>query len=151
MHMAENFGFAKSPMIRRIDRVDPSIPIWFIYGSRSWIDPASGFSSIYLRANSVHTSVKIIIGSGHTVHADKCKEFNEYVKYILGLVDEHIENKLDYPPPATAAHDHEHSHEHLLAGGDLLLPIAHAASIANGHHVQMSVENSRQTPRDDSS
>lgn len=57
--IAEYFGFAKNPMIRRIDKVNDNIPIWFIYGGRSWIDNASGFESINLRQNSVSTSVKV--------------------------------------------------------------------------------------------
>ena len=97
MTMCEHFGFAKNPMIRRIDKIDNEIPIWFIYGSRSWIDPSAGFSSIYLRQNSVSTSVKLISGCGHFVHIEKPKEFNDYVKYILDLIDEHIDKKLDYP------------------------------------------------------
>ncbi len=61
MAISDYFGYAKMPMIRRIDKVDNEIPIWFIYGSRSWIDPSSGFLSIYLRQNSVYTSVKVKI------------------------------------------------------------------------------------------
>lgn len=76
-------------MIRRIDKVNDNIPIWFIYGGRSWIDNASGFESINLRQNSVSTTVKLITGAGHHVYADKPDEFNEYVKYIFELIDEY--------------------------------------------------------------
>ncbi|RNA25617.1 1-acylglycerol-3-phosphate O-acyltransferase ABHD5-like isoform X4, partial [Brachionus plicatilis] len=86
--IAEYFGYAKNPMIHRIDKVSDNIPIWFIYGSRSWVDSEPGFASISLRQNSVSTSVKLITGAGHHVYADKPNEFNEYVKYIFELIDE---------------------------------------------------------------
>jgi hypothetical protein len=46
-------------MIRRIDKVSNNIPIWFVYGSRSWVDYSSGYVSITLRQNSILTSVKV--------------------------------------------------------------------------------------------
>lgn len=46
-------------MIKRIDKVANNIPIWFIYGSRSWIDPSSGFLAMVNRQDSVFTSVKV--------------------------------------------------------------------------------------------
>jgi len=101
MAMADYHGYAKMPMIRRINKVDNNIPIWFIYGSRSWVDPAAGFLSIYLRQNSVYTSVKLISGAGHCVYAEKSKDFNEYIQYILELIDEHIEKNHDFPVPST--------------------------------------------------
>jgi hypothetical protein len=57
--IAEVFGFAKNPMIRRIQNVDDNIPVWFIYGGRSWIDHTPGFTSIHLRQNSISTTVKV--------------------------------------------------------------------------------------------
>ncbi|CAF0776794.1 unnamed protein product [Brachionus calyciflorus] len=95
--IAEYFGFAKNPMIQRINKVSDNIPIWFVYGSRSWIDSEAGFTSINLRQNSVSTSVKLITGAGHHVYADKPNEFNEYVKYIFELIEDFDlrENGLD--------------------------------------------------------
>ena len=52
-------GFAKNPMIRRIPNIDNNIPVWFIYGGRSWIDHTSGFNSIHLRQNAIATTVKV--------------------------------------------------------------------------------------------
>lgn len=59
--MAEYFGYAKNPMIRRVVKIDNSIPIWFIYGSRSWIDQSAGFIAIYNRPESILTAVKVRI------------------------------------------------------------------------------------------
>lgn len=36
-------------MIRRIDKIKSDIPIWFVYGSRSWIDYTAGYSAVYIR------------------------------------------------------------------------------------------------------
>jgi abhydrolase domain-containing protein 4 len=47
--IAEYFGFAKNPMINRVDKVKSHIPIWFIYGSRSWIDYSAGYSAVVQR------------------------------------------------------------------------------------------------------
>ena len=91
MSIAEDFGFAKMPMIKRIHEIDANTPVWFIYGSRSWIDPASGFQAIHRRQGAVATTIKLIEGSGHHVNADKPHEFNAYVNYVLELVDEHVE------------------------------------------------------------
>lgn len=87
--ISKYFGFAKNPMIRRIDKVKSHIPVWFIYGSRSWIDCTAGYSAIYLRQSineSTLMSVEIISGAGHHVYADKPKDFNEYVRYLLDEV-----------------------------------------------------------------
>jgi abhydrolase domain-containing protein 4 len=68
--IAEYFGYAKNPMIRRIEKVKFSIPIWFIYGSRSWIDSSPGFAAIYIRqrfgapifvkVNTVNTNLNLV-------------------------------------------------------------------------------------------
>ena len=56
-------------MIKRIEKVDNNIPIWFIYGSRSWIDSSAGFSSMYLRQGSILTSVKVIESELHLLES----------------------------------------------------------------------------------
>lgn len=40
--MAATFGWAKHPMIHRMDALRKDIPITVLYGSRSWVDNASG-------------------------------------------------------------------------------------------------------------
>jgi hypothetical protein len=62
--MSKYHGYAKDPMIERIDKVRPNIPIWFIYGSRTWIDYTSAYSCIWLRhrvhSKTAHISVEVI-------------------------------------------------------------------------------------------
>lgn len=36
--MMSGFGWAKHPLVRRIDKLDPNLPITLMYGSRSWVD-----------------------------------------------------------------------------------------------------------------
>ena len=57
--VAEHYGFAKNPMIKRIEKVSSKIPIWFIYGSRSWVDSTPGFSTKCLRNRFAYVSIKV--------------------------------------------------------------------------------------------
>lgn len=84
--VAKFFGYAKNPMIKRIENVKTHIPIWFVYGSRSWIDCTAGYSAVYIRqklSQTAQISVEIISGAGHHVYADKPTEFNDYIRYLL--------------------------------------------------------------------
>lgn len=40
--MAISFGWAKHPMVHRMDALRKDIPITVLYGSRSWVDSTSG-------------------------------------------------------------------------------------------------------------
>ena len=74
-------------MLKRIDsELDPSVPISFVYGNRSWMDPSSGEKVRELRPQS-YVRVYRIARAGHHVHADKPEEFNQAVNNILKIVD----------------------------------------------------------------
>ena len=74
-------------MLKRIDlELDPSIPITFINGNQSWIDPSSGEKVRKLRPLS-YVRVYRIAKAGHHVHADKTEEFNQAVNNALKIVD----------------------------------------------------------------
>ena len=80
-------AWAKRPMLKRIDsELDPSVPISFVYGNRSWMDPSSGEKVRELRPQS-YVRVYRIARAGHHVHADKPEEFNQAVNNILKIVD----------------------------------------------------------------
>jgi pimeloyl-ACP methyl ester carboxylesterase len=57
--VSEQHGFSKNPMIKRIEKVSSKIPIWFIYGSRSWIDSSPGFATKYIRNRFAYVSVRV--------------------------------------------------------------------------------------------
>lgn len=76
--MMETFGWAKHPMIHRINDIHEDIPITFIYGSRSWIDSSPGEKIKSQRINSL-VEINIVNGAGHHVYADKPEVFNRYV------------------------------------------------------------------------
>ncbi len=57
--LANQFLYAKNPLIQRIDKLDVNIPIWFIYGSDSWIDK-TGQKIKELRADEAYVSVEVI-------------------------------------------------------------------------------------------
>ncbi|KJH51133.1 hydrolase, alpha/beta domain protein [Dictyocaulus viviparus] len=80
------FGWARRPMIKRFHKIDNLVPVTFLYGSRSWIDPSPAFDIKSKRDG--YTDVKIIQGAGHHVYADVPIAFNEVVLSIVS--DEEI-------------------------------------------------------------
>lgn len=40
--MMQGFGWAKNPIVRRMDKLRDDIPITLLYGSRSWVDNSAG-------------------------------------------------------------------------------------------------------------
>lgn len=80
------FGWAKYPMIHRMDSLRKEVPITLIYGSRSWVDRDPGFQIKYTRQES-YVDVVVIKGAGHHVYADRAEVFNELVNYIGDNVD----------------------------------------------------------------
>lgn len=72
------FGWAKNPMVHRIDQFDPSLPITVLYGSRSWVDNSTG-QVLTEHRDSSNTTVQVINGAGHHVYLDKPELFNKFV------------------------------------------------------------------------
>ena len=59
-NMTGHYGWAKRPMLHRMDQLHPEIPITIIYGSRSSIDSNSGSAIKNMRPRS---HVEIIVSS----------------------------------------------------------------------------------------
>uniref|UniRef100_A0A4X2M743 1-acylglycerol-3-phosphate O-acyltransferase ABHD5 n=2 Tax=Vombatus ursinus TaxID=29139 RepID=A0A4X2M743_VOMUR len=85
-NMTIPYGWAKRPMLLRIGKMDPDIPISVIYGARSCIDGNSGNTIQSLRPHSYVKTIAIL-GAGHYVYADQPEEFNQKVKEICDSVD----------------------------------------------------------------
>lgn len=55
-------GWARHPMINRIERLAKNVPVTFIFGSRSWMDSGVGQQVKYMRSGSyVDVQVRKII------------------------------------------------------------------------------------------
>lgn len=79
-------GWAKRPMLRRMDQLHAAVPITIIYGSRSSIDSNSGSVIKHTRPNS-HVEIITIRGAGHYVYADQPEDFNRSVLRVCETVD----------------------------------------------------------------
>eukprot|EP00062_Callorhinchus_milii_P015426 gi/632965836/ref/XP_007899088.1/ PREDICTED: 1-acylglycerol-3-phosphate O-acyltransferase ABHD5 [Callorhinchus milii] len=85
-NMTIPYGWAKQPMLQRINQIQEDIPITVIYGARSSIDGNSGNQIKALRPNSP-VNIIVIRGAGHYVHADQPEDFNQKVVDICSTVD----------------------------------------------------------------
>uniref|UniRef100_A0A0P4W9P9 1-acylglycerol-3-phosphate O-acyltransferase ABHD5 n=2 Tax=Scylla olivacea TaxID=85551 RepID=A0A0P4W9P9_SCYOL len=79
--LMSGFGWAKYPMIQRMDSLRKGLPITLIYGARSWVDHDPGFQIKYMRKDTF-VDVQVIQGAGHHVYADKARAFNSIVNNI---------------------------------------------------------------------
>ncbi|XP_055679992.1 (Lyso)-N-acylphosphatidylethanolamine lipase isoform X1 [Lutzomyia longipalpis] len=84
--MMSGFGWAKHPMIHRMKDLDKDVPITMMYGSRSWVDRASGDSIKLSRIHS-YVNIQVINGAGHHIYADRPEVFNRYVNDVCALSD----------------------------------------------------------------
>lgn len=92
--LAAPYGFAKDPVIKKIDKLDVEVPITFIYGAKSWITSESGREIKKLRPNS-YVDVHEIAGAGHHVYADRPHQFNNVVNAVTSFVDAHLDANLN--------------------------------------------------------
>ncbi|XP_028326397.1 1-acylglycerol-3-phosphate O-acyltransferase ABHD5 isoform X2 [Gouania willdenowi] len=84
-NMTDPYGWAKRPMLLRMEQLPSNIPITIIYGSRSNIDSNSA-STIKTMRPSSHVEVKLIRGAGHYVYADQPEDFNNCVTQLCEKV-----------------------------------------------------------------
>ncbi|XP_073677664.1 1-acylglycerol-3-phosphate O-acyltransferase ABHD5 [Garra rufa] len=75
-NMTIPYGWPQHPMMDRVEMISPSLPMTFIYGSRSRIDGQSGKAIQEMRPNSP-TEIVVIQGAGHYVFADQTEDFNQ--------------------------------------------------------------------------
>ncbi|XP_062320718.1 1-acylglycerol-3-phosphate O-acyltransferase ABHD5-like [Osmerus eperlanus] len=85
-NMTVPYSWAKRPMLQRVARIRPDVPITVIYGSRSSIDGSSGSTIKELRPNS-HVEIMSIRGAGHYVYADQPEDFNHKVLQVCSRVE----------------------------------------------------------------
>ncbi|XP_078073018.1 1-acylglycerol-3-phosphate O-acyltransferase ABHD5 [Mustelus asterias] len=85
-NMTIPYGWAKQPMLLRMNQIQEDISITAIYGARSCID---GYSGKQIKALRPKSSVNIIAirGAGHYVYADQPEDFNQTVLGICSTID----------------------------------------------------------------
>ncbi|XP_029436190.1 protein ABHD4 [Rhinatrema bivittatum] len=84
--MMERFGWARRPMMSRIHLIPKGLPITFVYGAESWIDPSTGEKTKRERPGSYVKTVAIT-GASHHVYADQPHSFNAVVRDVCDAVD----------------------------------------------------------------
>ncbi|KAA0718586.1 Protein ABHD4 [Triplophysa tibetana] len=84
--MCESFGWAKRPMVQRVNLLPASMPVTMLYGALSWVDSSTGNEVAQIRGKSP-TSVILIEDASHHVYADQPEEFNRVVQNICNTVD----------------------------------------------------------------
>ncbi|XP_046970080.1 1-acylglycerol-3-phosphate O-acyltransferase ABHD5 isoform X2 [Vanessa cardui] len=90
--LMHGFGWAKNPMVRRVGRLDPGLPITVLYGSRSWVDYSTGNLLGESRPDSP-TYVQVINGAGHHIYLDKPEQFNKFVLEACARADDEPRTK----------------------------------------------------------
>ncbi|XP_026321021.1 1-acylglycerol-3-phosphate O-acyltransferase ABHD5 isoform X1 [Hyposmocoma kahamanoa] len=85
--LMQSFGWAKNPMVHRLDKLDPNLPVTVLYGARSWVDNTTG-QVLTEQRRSDKTYVQVINGAGHHVYLDKPELFNKYVLEACSRFDE---------------------------------------------------------------
>uniref|UniRef100_A0A1B6CQ76 1-acylglycerol-3-phosphate O-acyltransferase ABHD5 n=1 Tax=Clastoptera arizonana TaxID=38151 RepID=A0A1B6CQ76_9HEMI len=93
--MTSGLGWAKNPMVSRIDRLRDDVPVTVLYGGRSWLDNGFGHVISETRPKSSYTDIKTIQGAGHHLYADKSEVFNTFVNNCCELSDENEETQED--------------------------------------------------------
>lgn len=84
--MMTGLGWAKHPMLKRMNQIREDKPITLLYGSRSWIDKSS-WDLLKEARNTSSVNVQVISGAGHHVFADKPELFNKYVNEACTISD----------------------------------------------------------------
>jgi len=88
--LMQGFGWAKYPMVGRLEALRRETDITLIHGSRSWLDRDPGFRIKYSRPESF-VDVQVIQGAGHHVYADRAANFNQVLAKLSARVDNCIE------------------------------------------------------------
>ncbi|XP_050421932.1 (Lyso)-N-acylphosphatidylethanolamine lipase [Adelges cooleyi] len=75
------FGWAKNPMIKRVQNINNNVPITFIYGQDTWMDQSIADIVKKERLNGI-VNIEKIPNAGHHVFADQFEAFNDLVNKI---------------------------------------------------------------------
>lgn len=92
-HLLAPFGYARLPMVHRIDRLPKTLPVTFIYGEQGidWMDERGGQDSVQrlAKAGNPHARCFAVPHAGHHVYLDNPNAFNTLLGRVLnGQVDD---------------------------------------------------------------
>ncbi|XP_066265223.1 1-acylglycerol-3-phosphate O-acyltransferase ABHD5-like [Branchiostoma lanceolatum] len=86
IRQSEGVEWAKIPMLPRLTRLHPDVPITFIYGADSWIDSKTGKQAATLRGDS-YVDIIYIPNAGHQIFAEKHDDFNRELVRVCNHAD----------------------------------------------------------------
>merc|ERR1711892_1325839 len=78
-----DFFWAKTPALPRLEQANNQVPITFLYGSDSWISRMKSEEDDPPGSSIPHSSVQFIEDAGHHVYADRAVLFNQAVRTAL--------------------------------------------------------------------
>ncbi|KAG9329937.1 hypothetical protein JZ751_028508 [Albula glossodonta] len=84
--MSESLGWAKRPMLQRVEQLSSSLQVTLLYGGQSWVDSSTGDQVEQLRPQGC-TQTMVIDDASHHVYADQPEVFNRVVQNICDSVD----------------------------------------------------------------
>ncbi|KAK9892128.1 hypothetical protein WA026_018328 [Henosepilachna vigintioctopunctata] len=84
--MIYGFGWAKNPMIYRMDNLKKEVPLTILFGSNTWMDKTVGPMIKELRPDAF-VDVQMIDNAGHHIYTDQADEFNRIVIQTCHDVD----------------------------------------------------------------
>eukprot|EP01111_Echinosteliopsis_oligospora_P001518 TRINITY_DN1226_c0_g1_i1.p1 TRINITY_DN1226_c0_g1~~TRINITY_DN1226_c0_g1_i1.p1 ORF type:complete len:365 (+),score=113.37 TRINITY_DN1226_c0_g1_i1:685-1779(+) len=81
--LTQSMAWAKHPLCDRLPSLSPSVPVTFIYGQHTWMDPSAGVKlSQKLRGVS---KVVQVANAGHHLYIDNHEDFN---RTVLNVADD---------------------------------------------------------------
>ncbi|XP_066281024.1 1-acylglycerol-3-phosphate O-acyltransferase ABHD5-like, partial [Branchiostoma lanceolatum] len=83
---SSGWELAKNPMLPRLTRLHPDVPITFIYGADSWVDSRTGELAATLRKDS-YVNIINIQNAGHKMYAEQHGEFNRQLVRVCEHAD----------------------------------------------------------------
>jgi len=80
--LMSGFGWARRPMLPRLDKLEESVRMKVLYGSNSWMTHLH--NEDFLKAGvKANVDVEYIEGAGHHIYADQHQEFNQVLNSFL--------------------------------------------------------------------
>ena len=73
------------PIGERMKELKDDVPVTFLYGAKTWMNPIYGTIIKEHRKNS-YTNVKIVDNAGHHIYTDNASEFNKSVLDACGIL-----------------------------------------------------------------